>query len=108
MTETTLRDCRILVVEDEYMLADELQIELSDHGATVLGPVALLEDAMEHCSTVSTISMRDPRRELGRQNGLSRCRLAREAGGAIRVHNGLRWLRHPASVRTHCPVREAG
>jgi DNA-binding NtrC family response regulator len=47
MTEHTLRDCRILVVEDEYMLAEELQIELSDRGATVLGPVAMLEDAME-------------------------------------------------------------
>jgi DNA-binding response OmpR family regulator len=47
MTAYTLRDCRILVVEDEYMLADEIQIELSDAGAIVLGPVAMLEDAME-------------------------------------------------------------
>jgi two-component SAPR family response regulator len=47
MTEHTLRDCRILVVEDEYILANELQIELSDRGATVLGPIAMLEEAME-------------------------------------------------------------
>jgi two-component SAPR family response regulator len=47
MTAYTLRDCRILVVEDEYLLADEIQIELSDAGAIVLGPVARLEDAME-------------------------------------------------------------
>lgn len=46
MSDLTLRDCRILVVEDEYMLADELSSELSEAGAIVLGPAGTLEDAM--------------------------------------------------------------
>jgi hypothetical protein len=46
MPEQTLRDCHILVVEDEYMLANELRIELGDAGAIVLGPVGTLEGAL--------------------------------------------------------------
>ncbi|WP_374297033.1 response regulator [Sphingomonas sp.] len=45
MAEPSLRDCHILVVEDEYMLADELRMELEDAGAVVLGPVASVQDA---------------------------------------------------------------
>ena len=47
MPEPSLRDCRILIVEDEYMLADELSRELEDAGAIVLGPVGTLEDAID-------------------------------------------------------------
>jgi CheY-like chemotaxis protein len=46
MKEGALRHCRILVVEDEYLLADELRSELEDAGAVVLGPVATVEQAM--------------------------------------------------------------
>lgn len=41
MSERTLRDCHVLVVEDEYMLADELRTELEEAGAVVIGPVAV-------------------------------------------------------------------
>jgi DNA-binding NtrC family response regulator len=46
MAERTLQDCRVLVVEDEYMLADELRTELRTAGAIVLGPVADVEEAL--------------------------------------------------------------
>ncbi|WP_076072327.1 response regulator [Sphingomonas montana] len=46
MLERSLEGCHILVVEDEYMLADELNMELSVLGATVLGPAGTLEDAI--------------------------------------------------------------
>lgn len=46
MTGRTLGNCHILVVEDEYMLADDLQTELEDEGAVVIGPVAALADAL--------------------------------------------------------------
>jgi DNA-binding NtrC family response regulator len=46
MPKSTLQDCRILVVEDEYMLADELQNEFVDANAVVLGPVGTLNNAM--------------------------------------------------------------
>jgi len=46
MGESTLRDCHILVVEDDYMLADELRAELDEAGAIVLGPAGTLESAL--------------------------------------------------------------
>ena len=36
---------RILVVEDEYFLADDLKHTLAGHGAEVIGPVGTLEAA---------------------------------------------------------------
>ena len=35
----SLRNCRVLVVEDDYMIADDMQRALEDEGAVVLGPV---------------------------------------------------------------------
>lgn len=46
MIDKALNRCRILVVEDEYLLADELAMELVDEGATVLGPVPSIERAL--------------------------------------------------------------
>lgn len=46
MTGYGLRDRFILVVEDEYLLADELHAELCDAGAQVLGPVGNLDGAI--------------------------------------------------------------
>lgn len=46
MPNKTLRDCRVLVVEDEYMLAEDLAAELDEVGAVVLGPVGTLEAAI--------------------------------------------------------------
>lgn len=47
MAERSLTNCKILVVEDEYMLASELALELEDAGAVVVGPVGSREDAIE-------------------------------------------------------------
>lgn len=38
---------RILVVEDEYMLAEDLRSELSNLGAVVLGPVGTVANAFD-------------------------------------------------------------
>lgn len=46
MIHRTLRNCRVLVVEDEYLLADELQRELKRAGAVVLGPVPSVDLAL--------------------------------------------------------------
>lgn len=46
MPERSLRGCRILVVEDEWFLADELRNELQDADATVVGPVATIDRAI--------------------------------------------------------------
>ena len=46
MTGSTLRDHRILVVEDEYLIAMDLQIFLDEFGVVVVGPVPSVEQAM--------------------------------------------------------------
>jgi len=46
MADGSLNRCRILVVEDEYLLADELALELADEGAVVLGPVSNVQHAL--------------------------------------------------------------
>ena len=38
---------RVLVVEDEYLLAEDLREELESQGAEVMGPVASVADALE-------------------------------------------------------------
>jgi DNA-binding response OmpR family regulator len=45
MAEQTLRGLRVLIVEDEYLLADDLYNTLTDAGAEVLGPIASVRDA---------------------------------------------------------------
>ncbi|HEX7875746.1 MAG TPA: response regulator [Sphingobium sp.] len=44
MAEQLLANCRILIVEDEYMLADELRMELEGAGAFIVGPAATVAD----------------------------------------------------------------
>lgn len=46
MNQPSIAGCRILLVEDEYLLADELGRELEDAGASVLGPAGTVGDAM--------------------------------------------------------------
>jgi DNA-binding response OmpR family regulator len=46
MGESNLLGCRVLVVEDEYLLADDLREALAEAGAEVLGPVGSVEDAI--------------------------------------------------------------
>lgn len=46
MPDDLLENQRILVVEDEYLLASDLTNVLQDAGVTVVGPCATLKDAM--------------------------------------------------------------
>lgn len=46
MPPQLLGGCRILIVEDEYLLADDLREALLDVGADVIGPVGSVEEAM--------------------------------------------------------------
>jgi DNA-binding NtrC family response regulator len=47
MPENRLRGCRILVVEDDYFLADALASELAHSGAVVIGPAGAVADALQ-------------------------------------------------------------
>ena len=42
-----LSGCRVLIVEDEYFLADDLAAALKDRGVLVFGPVSDLPEAIE-------------------------------------------------------------
>jgi CheY-like chemotaxis protein len=42
-----LRGRRLLIVEDEYMIAADLAGALRDRGANVIGPAASIEDALQ-------------------------------------------------------------
>ena len=46
-TFSSFRGRCVLVVEDEYLLAEDLREELEQQGAEVLGPAANVADAME-------------------------------------------------------------
>jgi hypothetical protein len=46
MADPTMHGQRILVVEDEYLLAMSFQDRLQDLGAVVLGPVGNLDNAL--------------------------------------------------------------
>ncbi|EJT00966.1 response regulator [Rhizobium sp. CCGE 510] len=51
MAEGSLHGCHVLVVEDEFMLAEDLSQELADAGAVVVGPAQSLERAIELLAT---------------------------------------------------------
>jgi DNA-binding LytR/AlgR family response regulator len=46
-----LKARNILLVEDEYLLADEARMEFEAQGATVIGPAATVEQALELLKT---------------------------------------------------------
>jgi len=43
----SLRDRHILVVEDEFFVAEEMARELEEAGATIVGPVGTVDDALD-------------------------------------------------------------
>ena len=47
LSASVLRGRRILVVEDEYMMADDLRRDLEQVGAVVVGPVPSIADALK-------------------------------------------------------------
>lgn len=51
----TLQGCRILVVEDEYMIAQEIADGLSNAGAETLGPLPRISDALRLIETETRI-----------------------------------------------------
>ena len=46
MAENARAGCRVLVVEDEYFIADDLAKAVARHGADVVGPVPRLQEAL--------------------------------------------------------------
>ena len=55
MPVRSLRGRRILVVEDEYFLADELNLVLKDAGAVTVGPVASVDGGLNLLAASSVL-----------------------------------------------------
>jgi DNA-binding LytR/AlgR family response regulator len=55
MVDQGLHGRRILVVEDEYLIADDVCDSLIDAGVAVIGPVATVEDAKRLIGQEATI-----------------------------------------------------
>jgi CheY-like chemotaxis protein len=55
MNHSLLQGYRILVVEDEYLLAMELHSSLESAGATVIGPVGSVDDALSMLDLASEL-----------------------------------------------------
>jgi CheY-like chemotaxis protein len=53
--QTDLRGFRLLVVEDEYILATELTHALEGEGVEVIGPASCVKDALELLATQDKI-----------------------------------------------------
>ena len=51
MQHQALRGLRVLIAEDQYVLADDLQDGLRAAGAQVVGPVGSVEEALDLAST---------------------------------------------------------
>ena len=47
MAKRAFQNCRVLVVEDEYLLAEDLREELIEGGAAVIGPAQTVARALE-------------------------------------------------------------
>jgi CheY-like chemotaxis protein len=46
MPSDTLRGCRLLVVEDDYMIASDVSQRLEEIGVQIVGPAGSIEDAL--------------------------------------------------------------
>lgn len=55
MTELALNGCHILIVEDEYLLAQDLRAELADAGAVVAGMAGTVAGALEQIESLARL-----------------------------------------------------
>jgi hypothetical protein len=58
MASSPLRDRRILIVEDEYLIAVSLQDALENAGSVVVGPVPSVDKAIQKMSRSPTLTPR--------------------------------------------------
>jgi len=54
-----LHGCRVLIVEDEYFLADDLAKIIKAHGGEIIGPVGELADAVQALESTVDVAILD-------------------------------------------------
>jgi len=55
--DALLNGCRVLVVEDDFLIADDFARRLAVHGAVVIGPAATLDAAHEALDRAGSIDV---------------------------------------------------
>lgn len=55
MTDGDLQDCRILIVEDEYLLAEDLRAELAGVGAEIVGMAGTVDRALAEVDRIERL-----------------------------------------------------
>lgn len=55
MPDGSLQGRRILIVEDQYFLADDMRADFEQAGAEVIGPVGRISDALELLESVELL-----------------------------------------------------
>ncbi len=89
MADSALRDRRILVVEDEFLIAMSLQDALENAGAVVVGPAPSVEKAIKQIESEPHIDAAVLDVNLGRHACLSGRRHARRQEHSVRLYFGL-------------------
>jgi CheY-like chemotaxis protein len=97
---------RILVVEDEYMVAEDLRVELESMGAEVLGPVPSVARALALLARTSEIDAAILDVNLGSEMVFPVAEALRERR-AVHVRHRLRPLVAASGLRRDPPLREA-
>lgn len=91
---------QILIVEDEYFLATDLQISLQECGITVLGPVGTLPDAIQIArSTRVDLAIMDV--NLHGQMAFDLADMLHDAGVPILIATGYNRDALPERLRRH-------
>jgi CheY-like chemotaxis protein len=83
-----VRGRTILVVEDEFLIADELQYALEDLGATVLGPVATVDAALAVIRSAERLDGATLDMTLGRERSYGVARALQERGVPFVILSG--------------------
>ena len=89
MASSALRDRRILVVEDEFLIAMSLQDALENAGSVVVGPVASVDKAIKTIESEAAHRRRGSRRQSRRRARLSGRRHAHRPENSVRLYLGL-------------------
>ncbi|HEX7857116.1 MAG TPA: response regulator [Sphingobium sp.] len=92
--------CRVLVVEDEYILAESLRMRLEDEGFEVIGPAFSAEEAVELVTSDHRIDAAIVDLELKGVIGLNVIDALVDRGIPLLVVSGHDLLQLPAPYRT--------
>ncbi len=88
-TEQPFAGRRILIIEDEYFLADDLANEFTQCGADIIGPLTSVEEAIELLQSAACIDAALLDINIRNETIFPVARALRELQHSIRLHQRL-------------------